>query len=129
MRTIKLFIFLFISVAGLVSCKGSKSASQTGSLVAADNYRLVIAFISKGSGTDAKAKDAITKFINEHAKKPAFESHNWGREGEIDYCLKLSELSTKEQKTFIEELKKLAGNSDLVQFSENAPCVHKKSGI
>ena len=72
------------------------------------NYRLIIAFISKGIGIDSKANEAIDKYISNHPKKPALEKYRWGREGEIDFCLKQSELSTKEQKTFIEEVKKLA---------------------
>ncbi|MBC7862760.1 MAG: hypothetical protein IAF38_07285 [Bacteroidia bacterium] len=128
MKTIKFLSFVLIMSIGIsgTACKTSKGASSSAKTVTADNYRLIITFISKGGGTDGKALEAITKFLDEHAKKPVYEKFNWGREGERDFCLKLSEFSTKEQKNFIEEVKKIAANSELVQFSENAPCVHKK---
>lgn len=128
MKTFKTISLVLIAIFAVnaVACKGAKSASSTAKAVMSDNYRLVISFISKGTGTDGSAKDAIQKYIDGHPKKPALESYNWGREGEVDFCLKLTELSAKEQKTFVEEIRKLAGKSDLVQISENAPCVHKK---
>ncbi len=111
---------------GAFSCKSSKSTATTAKVTSAENYRLVISFISIGTGIDGDSHDAIKKFIADHAKKPAVETFRWGREGEVDYCLQLKELSSKEQKAFVEEIKKLAGKSELVQISENAPCVHKK---
>ena len=127
MKTIKLILCAALVLGGTTfySCK-TKAAASNVKTVMAENYRLIIAFISKGGGVDTKANEAILKFIEDHPKKPKLEQYRWGREGEIDFCLKLTELSTKEQKTFIEELQKLAGKSDLVQFSENAPAVHKK---
>jgi hypothetical protein len=123
-KTISAFVIMTIAFSSFM-CK-SKSATSNLKTVMAENYRIVIAFISKGAGIDGKTMDAVTKFIEEHPKKPALEKYRWGREGEQDFALKLSELSTKEQKTFVEEIQKIAGKSDLVQISENAPCVHKK---
>lgn len=87
--------------------------------------RLVVSFYSKGEGIDYKNKDAYEKFLNSYPKKIAFEPTFWGREGEVDYCLKLNELSATEQAEFVRKTKELLGKSLLVHVDENAPCVHK----
>lgn len=125
-KSILMLIIVSVCCAGLFACKTSKGTPTAAKFSTNDNYRLIISFISIGTGIDANAHEAIKKFIDEHPKKPLAETYHWGREGEIDYCLQLKELSSKEQKAFVEEVKKLAGKSDRVQFSENAPCVHKK---
>lgn len=81
--------------------------------------RLIISFISKGAGIDGNAHDKIISFINNHSKKPAFETFTWGREGERDYILTLKELTPDEQKLFVDEVKKLKIKSDMVFIKEN----------
>ena len=51
-----------------------------------------------------------------------YETTNWGREGEVDYCLKLAELDKKKQELFITEIKEILKNSALVRFKENTLC-------
>ncbi len=101
-----------------VTTVSNKNASST-----PDNktvYRLIISFISIGSGTDQVAREKIDAYIAGHGKKPFVDKVQWGREGETDYCLSLKELSTEEQKTFITEIKKLILKPDLVQVKENS---------
>lgn len=127
MKTIKKTVtFLIITLLfSFFTCK-SKSAATNINSVTAENYRIVIAFISKGAGIDYKSLEAVTKLIADQTKKTQVETFRWGREGELDLCLKLLELSTKEQKNLILEIKNIVGNADLVRISENSPCVHKK---
>lgn len=87
--------------------------------------RLVISFISKGAGIDGKAMDKVKNFIDNHPKKPSYEVAGWGREGEKDYVLTLKELTQDEQKLFIDDLKKLVSNTDMVLFRENENYVKK----
>ena len=116
-------ILLGIILTGIiVSCK---STAQNNSKVP-DSYRLVVSFISKGGGISMEVHDKFEKYIKDHPKKPVFETYRWGREGEIDYCSSLKELSKKEQVKFVEDIKKIIGASDVVLLTENAPCVHKK---
>jgi hypothetical protein len=49
----------------------------------------------------------------------------WGREGEVDFCFTLNELSTNQRKKFIKEVRELLKDCKLVHIYENAPCVHK----
>jgi hypothetical protein len=89
-------------------------------------YRVVVSFTSPGSGIDGERYDKIENYIKTHPKKPAFEILPWGREGERDIALNLKELSTSEQKTFIEELKKMAQGSDRTFVNENTERVKKQ---
>jgi hypothetical protein len=82
-------------------------------------YRLQVSFISKGGGIEAKTHDKFVNYVENHPKKPAFEAKSWGREGEKDYLLTLKELNADEQKVFVEEVKKLISNSDMVFVKEN----------
>ncbi len=88
-------------------------------------YRLIISFISKGAGIDQAANDKIKAYIEKHPKKPAYSVSPWGREGETDYLLTLKELSIAEQTVFVEEVKKLVSNADMVFFKENEGYVKK----
>ncbi|MEK6615747.1 MAG: hypothetical protein AABZ32_06510 [Bacteroidota bacterium] len=91
-----------------------------------DSYRFVVEFYSIGEGVDYKVKEAFEIFLNSYPKKIAFEPTPWGREGEIDYCLSLSELSSTEQNDFVKKAKDVLSKSKLVHSNENAPCLHKQ---
>jgi hypothetical protein len=92
---------------------------------AEDSYRLVVEFFSIGQGIDIKANDEFVKFLNTYIKKIEYTPTHWGREGEVDYCLKLSELSTLDQANFVKKTKEILSSSKLVHINENAKCVHK----
>ena len=64
-------------------------------------------------------------FWSKRKIKIEMETVKWGREGETDYCLKLTELNQEEQAQFISDIKELLKTSKLVRFSENTAC--KKS--
>jgi len=107
-------------------CFGFASFGQTKTKEVKVKYRVVVSFASQGSGIDAKKFEAITDFVNKHPKKPVYEVVMRGREGEREYCFHLKEIKKKEQKEFIEELRKLAQGSDIVSVTENAERVKKQ---
>ncbi|MBI4931886.1 MAG: hypothetical protein HY841_14080 [Bacteroidetes bacterium] len=90
-----------------------------------ETYPLVISFYSKGGGIDSKVNGEFEKFLTSYSKKIVYEPTHWGREGEVDYCLKLSELSTAEQTDFVKKAKEVLSKSALVHINENTACVHK----
>ncbi len=90
-----------------------------------DTYPLVVQFYSKGEGIDSKTNDSFVKFLDSYPKKISYSPTHWGREGEIDYCLKLSELNSAEQTDFIKKAKDMLSKSALVHINEGAKCVHK----
>lgn len=126
-------ILLLASVIGLVMtnvcCKSKKEGSSSSTSTTetkTQKYRLMVTFISKGAGTDAAKREEFLKFVESHAKKPANVKFQWGREGETDYCLTLTELSKSEQTAFVDAVKKIANGSDMMLINENTVCTHEK---
>ena len=111
---------LFVGLLGLPCFVRGQTQTKS------QTRRLVVSFTSICCGIDREAKekldDFITKYEKTNGKQLATSSVKWGREGEIDYCLKLSELSRKQQKTFISQVRSLIGKSKLVEIRENAEC-------
>jgi hypothetical protein len=127
-------LFIAILISAFFSCKVKKLTTQTENNQNKEQsldivYRFNISFISIGSGTDGKARQAFLDFIKDFETKRKIkiemETVKWGREGETDYCLKLTELNQEEQAQFISDIKELLKTSKLVRFSENTAC--KKS--
>jgi hypothetical protein len=111
-------------VAAQTKTKGGKKSTQE-NLAKETKYRLVIEFISKGAGLDQKAHETILKHIEKHPKHPKFDKFTWGREGEVDYCLHLKELTAAEQKTFVAEIEKMIDDKTMVSVKENFGYVKK----
>ncbi len=131
-------LFFLIAIITLFACNSTKkltnkntTTSTTQSTITTDtNYRFSVSFISIGAGTDKKAKQQYIQYITEYEQKNKvklnYETTNWGREGEVDYCFKLTELDKKKQELFIIETKEILKSSSLVRYKENATCRHKK---
>ncbi len=138
MKTIVILSSVISLCFASVACKSHKhagssgtattSSSQTteaGSSSSEQTYRIILSFTSKGAGTSAEKRETFLNYVQSHPKKPAYKEVLWGREGETDYCLTLSELSKKEQLTFVEEVKKAMAGSDQVIITENAVSQHR----
>ncbi|MCC6369600.1 MAG: hypothetical protein IT236_01205 [Bacteroidia bacterium] len=76
---------------------------------------LEIQFGSYSAGIDGKTYDKIIALIE--SKKLKYTSKNIGREGETRLCLPLTELSNRQKKKFIEQLKKTARKGYLTSIS------------
>ena len=85
-------------------------------------YRISISFISRGEGIDYKTQETFENWLKEHPKHPAYVVTNWGREGETNYCLKLNELSTREQEIFVRDVRTMLADNKLVIVDEHVPC-------
>ncbi len=111
---------LFVNCKTKSKATSSDSTTKTAEKETKVQCRLAIGFNSIGSGIDAAAFDKIEAYIKAHPKKPAYELIPMGREGERDICMSLKEMNKDEQKTFIDEIKKMSKTSDRVQVNENA---------
>ena len=93
-----------------------------------NTYRLVVSFYSIGSGSDAKAinqfETMLADYQVQHNLRIAFDKTPWGREGEVDYCVRLDNLKSDEQSNFILMTKEVLFQSQLVHITENALCKH-----
>ena len=124
-----------ISLTVLMSCHSTKKTTENNTTNSTQTnegiYRFNVSFISIGSGTDGKARQQFLDFIKEYETKNSvkivYEVANWGREGETDYCLKLSELKTDEQNKFIADSKELLKNSKRVRYTEYSTCKNKRN--
>ena len=132
----KSLISLFIALS-FFSCNCAKNSrtlckkqKESVNAVLSDSvFRFGVSFISIGGGIDRQAKQKFDQYIEEfnslNKVNLKIEIIKWGREGETDYCVKLSQLNSDEQAKFISSIKEIIKTSKLVRYSENTTC--KKS--
>lgn len=122
------------------SCKSKKNAvsnaeqtmtkTEISEKITNGNYHLVLSFYSIGSGADWSIIAEFDRFIERDtsisARKAKVERVTWGREGEVDFCIDLTDLTDAEKKTFIEQSKEIANKAKYVHITENAPCRNKR---
>lgn len=101
----------------------SKTVTDDGKTI---KCRVAVSFISFASGIDGPKFEEMIAFIKNHPKKPSYDLIPMGREGETDICMSLKEMNSSEQKTFIEELKKMSETSDRVKVNENQERVKRQ---
>ena len=125
----KILIFLSVVLISF-SCKQSKDAQKTTTSNSNNSYRLIVSFISKGAGTDivtlASMESLIKTFSNRDGFLVTYETFPWGREGESDYCFKMTGMKKSKQAEFVKSIKNLVKDAPLVIVSENAVCSHKR---
>lgn len=111
---------------GTTTTVGAGEGGNTTTTVAATDssnlYRVTISFISKGEGIDYKTLESTEAWIKAQSKTPAYTKTHWGREGETNLCLKLNELSTREQEIFVRDLRTQLTDKALVMIAEYAEC-------
>ena len=92
-------------------------------------YSLVVSFFSRGEGSDFKVIGEFENYLSEMKNKEGdqfiFEAFPWGREGEMDYCIRLDALSEHEKNLFFKEAERIASSSKLVHLRRNAECRYK----
>jgi len=105
---------LFLSIA---SCKTKAKTQTTDSTAneAAKTCAATVSFASKGTGIDAASYDSVKALIN--SKKLKFTEKHFGKEGETELCLPLTELKGSEKTDFINQLKKFENSDKLVSVS------------
>lgn len=87
-----------------------------------EKCRLVISFYSIGEGINLDVQEKFEKFLSSYTPKIKHETYKWGREGEVDYCFKLTELSATQQEEFVMKSKEITTKK--VHIKENEKCVH-----
>jgi len=91
-----------------------------------DSIRLNVAFNSPGSGINGQAlkqlKGYIERFETDNNLTLTYYQIPWGREGEVDFCFKLSTIDSKKAEEFVTGVKNLIGKADRVTMKENCNC-------
>jgi hypothetical protein len=94
-----------------------------------NTYDAVISFFSIGQGVDYLRKQAFDKLLKDFEEKEKVslttESYPWGREGEVDVCIRFSGLSKKQQVGLISQIENLIRESSLIRMGRNVSCEHK----
>ncbi len=92
--------------------------------------RLIISFISIGEGVDPAARDImdgiLRKWESKAGKSITIEPIPWGREGEVDFCFLLNELSAPDQALMAREMREAFIQHPLIQISEFQASMHKR---
>jgi hypothetical protein len=131
-------IFLLIIAVAILSggCKPKQNSvaappakpSPTASLPTGDELQvlnnLVISFYSTGEGVNQKAVETVENFLKEYsAKYPVpYSKVAWGREGEVDFCILLSQIEGDERRIFVDKVRTLVKGFELIHIYENQPC-------
>ena len=93
-------------------------------------YRFIVSFYSIGEGTEGaqivKFDAFLLSFRQKSGKKIPAEKSYWGREGEVDYCVDLGEISPSDQLLFINNTKEELKAAKWVHFAENMTCKKKR---
>jgi hypothetical protein len=55
-----------------------------------------------------------------------YDKTQWGREGETSFCLKLRELSTRQQEIFVRDVRTKLADKQLVFVDEFVECKGRK---
>jgi hypothetical protein len=107
---------------------GNSGSIKKNGEVKPETMRLVIEFYSIASGIDNNAlmayEDSLGAYSGRLGKNIDYLKKNYGREGETEICLRLTELNTAEQKDFIAFTRKMLKNAKWVNINENALCRH-----
>lgn len=86
--------------------------------------KLVVSFISIGTGIDYKATGQLSTFTkdfqHEHHIRLDVSIKNRGREGETNYTYTLTKLSKKQRRLFIEKIEELFAKNNLVKISHQS---------
>lgn len=93
-------------------------------------YRLVISFISIGEGTDPSARQKMDQLLSSWSQKAGkqieMETYPWGREGEVDFCFHLKELSGPDQAIMVREIREAFSGQPLIQIAEYQKSMNKR---
>ncbi|MBN8702539.1 MAG: hypothetical protein J0M08_05715 [Bacteroidetes bacterium] len=108
----------FLLLHFLAVAQPDSSATTT----ASNKARLVVSFNSICCGIDKVLHKQFLETLEKYPKKVEHNMYRWGREGEMDYCFTLQELSKKDQKKFIRKIKKTIKGSRMVTIQQNINC-------
>ncbi|MFN5209899.1 MAG: hypothetical protein ACK5D8_10500 [Bacteroidota bacterium] len=129
-RIVPIFIFGAITLSVHASCRTNKDTSLAAPIKMENTYDAVISFFSIGQGVDYLKKQAFDKLLKDFEEKEKVslttESYPWGREGEVDVCIRFTGLSKKQQSALIAQIEHLIRESSLIRMGSNVSCEHKR---
>ena len=120
----KYYILISFILLAVLSCKNSKNLSST--LNYSEKNNISIIFISRGEGIDWITKGKLIKYIDDFNIKNNSElipfQKNWGKEGEVTFCIDFAQLNNKQKEIFLIDLEKIIGKSKLINYEYILKC-------
>lgn len=87
--------------------------------------RLVVSFTSKGEGIDYKTKEEFENWLKMRGNV-TWETKNYGREGETNFCFFLTNMDARQQEIFVRDVRTQLTGKETVFVEEYAPCDKRK---
>lgn len=88
--------------------------------------KITVSFISIGEGIDIEASENYKSFLDNWkssiGKSITYETIYWGREGETDFCIDMTNISDSESRRLLSETRERVKNNSLVQIETNQEC-------
>jgi len=117
-------LLLVLFIAG---CKATQEETVTDNQADGRQvYHIVVSFYSIGAGINTQARNALNNLLEEYTTQKNLPVHvekrPWGREGEVDYCIDLKDLTQKDRQQFINKSKEYLASQDWVRIKENTVC-------
>jgi hypothetical protein len=88
--------------------------------------KITVSFISIGEGIDYERmtgyQEVLENWKSAAGKTLSYESIGWGREGETDFCIDMTNISDTESKKFLSETRERFKDNSLVQIETNQEC-------
>ncbi len=136
MKIQALFLVLGLALLSAGACKSKKQADKPVEVEAyeevvkkAEPARWVVTFVSEGSGPDGKAMRLLETKMGEWQKTYEWELSPeriaWGKEGEMDYCFKMSDFRNYAPQRLDALFKETFGDNPLVQWGVRDSCPHQ----
>lgn len=120
----KHYIFVSFILLAVLSCRNSKNLTST--LNYSEKNIISIIFISRGEGIDVNSKGKLIKYLDDFNIKNNSElipfQKNWGKEGEVTFCIDFAQLNNKQKEIFLIDLEKIIKNSSLINFEYMLKC-------
>ncbi|MEZ5173384.1 MAG: hypothetical protein R2850_07710 [Bacteroidia bacterium] len=141
MKTARYFLILLITALlpfSMPACKnngkarnGNETMKDLVQLSDTSHYSLLVSFYSIGSGIDHKVAKEYDNFIKsfeaEHTDEILVERIHWGREGELDFCMRFTGLKPADQKILLDRTNEIISKSKWVNHSTDTPCKRKRN--
>lgn len=97
-----------------------------GSTMPAGHYHLVVSFYSPGMGINKEGYASFKDFLGRNSGQLAYEETRWGREGEVDFCIRYEKDAAAHPAEMTRKIRTHLAGFDRINFLENSPCVHKR---
>lgn len=112
-----LFISMIFSGCATAQIKDSPAAP----------CNMMLSFYSIGEGIDNKAVKDLGIYLEQYKNsKVLIDTIWWGREGEIDFCLKFKNLSPEKKGDLINGIRKTLEKAEHVTIEENKDSSHRR---